>query len=84
MKLKFLGSLFGPDKAYKSEAALTTDQPPSPHGHPVLVLHPRGTQPHVVLPCFCRLLDVRVVEASEEELAALSAAGYDLPIDGAA
>jgi hypothetical protein len=72
MKLKSFSPILD---GYESEAVLSTEHAASSYGQAVLVLdngEALGTAD-------AALAQYHVIEATEEELAALSAAGYDLP-----
>ena len=71
MKLKSFSPLLD---GYETEAALTTDHSASSYGRPVLVIDTGDA----LGPADCKLADYRIMEASEDELAALGAAGYRL------
>ncbi|MDZ4241721.1 MAG: hypothetical protein U1D99_02750 [Candidatus Omnitrophota bacterium] len=77
MKLKAFSPLLN---GYETEAALTTDHAASSYGRPVLVID----NGDALGPADCLLADYRIIEASEDELAALDAAGYRLTIEGGA
>ena len=77
MKLKAFSPLLD---GYETEAALTTDHAASSYGRPVLVIDTGDA----LGPADCLLADYHIIEASEDELVALDAAGYRLTIEGAA
>lgn len=71
MKLKAFSPLLN---GYETEAALTTDHSASSYGRPVLVIDTGDA----LGPADCLLADYRIMEATEDELVALGAAGYRL------
>lgn len=75
MKLKsYLPLLNG----YETTAELRTDHAASSYGQPVLVMD--GGE--ALGPAECAFADYRILEATEEEVAGLEAAGYHLPRAG--
>lgn len=77
MKLKAFSPLLD---GFERKAVLTTNHAASSYGRPVLVLLDNGD---ALGPGDCALADYRVTKATEDELRALDAAGYRLPIEGA-
>ena len=74
MKLKSFSPLLD---GYETEAALTTDHSASSYGRPVLVIDTGDA----LGPADCLLADYRIMEATEDELVALDAAGYWMKIE---